>query len=239
VEQNKEIEVAFFDGLDEAYNVFSDQANDKIITTVIELLQPQANAMGADLGCGSGIFSTLLRQSGVRCVGLDLSFKLLQTGRQTTAAIPFVQGDVEALPFADNSLDFVMLSCLVHHLPNVEQCAKEVFRVLKPQGRFVAFDPNRLNPFMYLYRDKSSPFYSSKGVTPNERPIIPAQVRTIFKKAGLETQTKMVSGLAYRYVASSAARMILPIYNAIDHLCFIPPFMSPFRAFAFTYGSKP
>jgi SAM-dependent methyltransferase len=51
----------------------------------------------------------------------------------------------------------------VHRLLDPARCASEVFRVLKPDGSFVAFDPNRLNPFMYLYRDRSSPFYSSVG----------------------------------------------------------------------------
>ncbi len=44
--------------------------------------------------------------------------------------------------------------------------------MLRPGGRFVAFDPNRMNPFMWLYRDRASPFYSSVGVTENERPVL-------------------------------------------------------------------
>ena len=44
--------------------------------------------------------------------------------------------------------------------------------MLRPGGRFVAFDPNRMNPFMCLYRDRSSPFYSPVGVTENERPVL-------------------------------------------------------------------
>jgi SAM-dependent methyltransferase len=40
----------------------------------------------------------------------------------------------------------------VHPLPDPARCGSEVFRVLKPGGSFVAFDPNRLNPLMYLYR---------------------------------------------------------------------------------------
>jgi hypothetical protein len=45
-----------------------------------------------------------------------------------------------------------------------------------------AFDPNRMNPFMWLYRDRSSPFYSSIGVTENERLVLGWQVREIFRK---------------------------------------------------------
>jgi ubiquinone/menaquinone biosynthesis C-methylase UbiE len=241
VQQDKQKEVAFFDNLasSQEYNVFTDEANNKIIHTLETLLALAPGARLLDLGCGSGIFTQLLQARGYDCVGLDLSQKLLQLGKQETPAIHYVQADVEALPFASGSVDFVILSCLVHHLPNPQRCAEEVFRVLKPNGKFVAFDPNRLNPFMYLYRDRTSPFYSSKGVTENERPVIPTQVRNIFERVGLKANSHFVDGLAFRYVASSTAKGFLPIYNFFDRTFFKAAFLRMFRAFVFTYGMKP
>jgi hypothetical protein len=132
-----------------------------------------------------------------------------------------------------------LLSGLVHHLPDAGQCAAEVARVLKPKGRFVAFDPNRANPFMYLYRDRSSPFYSSVGVTANERPIRAREAAETFRAAGLEVCTDYLSGLSYRYIASPIARVALPIYNLIDNWMFRPGFMKPHSAFVLTHGVKP
>lgn len=241
MQQDKQKEVAFFDNLasSQEYNVFTDEANNKIIHTLETLLALEPGARLLDLGCGSGIFTQLLQARGYDCIGLDLSQKLLQLGKQETPAIHYVQADVEALPFASSSVDFVILSCLVHHLPNPQRCAEEVFRILKPSGKFVAFDPNRLNPFMYLYRDRSSPFYSSKGVTENERPVIPMQVRSIFEKVGLKANSHFVDGLAFRYVASSAAKGLLPLYNFFDRTFFKAAILRLFRAFVFTYGMKP
>lgn len=241
MQQDKQKEVAFFDNLasSQEYNVFTDEANNKIIHTLETLLALEPGARLLDLGCGSGIFTQLLQARGYDCVGLDLSQKLLQLGKHETPAISYVQADVEALPFASASVDFVILSCLVHHLPNPQRCAEEVFRVLKPSGKFVAFDPNRLNPFMYLYRDRSSPFYSSKGVTENERPIIPKEVRSIFERVGLKAHSHFVDGLAFRYVASSTAKGLLPFYNFFDRTFFKAAFLHMFRAFVFTYGMKP
>ena len=149
-----------------------------------------------------------------------------------------LEGDVEHLPFPTASLNGVLLSGIVHHLPDPSACAAEVYRVLRPGGRFVAFDPNRLNPFRWLYRDRNSPFYSSVGVTPNERPVLAHSIAATFRAAGFSVQTDYLSNLRYRYVASSRVRWLLPVYNAIDAALFAPPFMRPLRSFVLTSGEK-
>ena len=58
---------------------------------------------------------------------------------------------------------------------------------------------------MWLYRDPASPFYSSLGVTVNERPVLARQVAAVFERAGFEVSSHYLSGLAYRYVASARA----------------------------------
>jgi hypothetical protein len=95
-----------------------------------------------------------------------------------------------------------------------------VFRVLPSGGRFVAFDPNRMILFMYLYRT-SSPFYSNVGVTEKERPVLAHRVADdVFKAAGFTVGTDYLSGLSYRYVASKRVSVFLPIYDAIDRIVF-------------------
>src|SRR5262249_24122713 len=141
-------------------------------------------------------------------------------------------------PFPPESFDGILLGGIVHHLPDSGKCAAEVYRVLKPGGRFVAFDPNRRNPFMWLYRTKSSPFYSSKGVTENEQPVLAEQMAGAFAAAGLQTHTSYLSGLSYRYVASSLARFGLPVYNFLDSFVFRPGIMRQFSPFVFTFGNK-
>jgi len=96
-----------------------------------------------------------------------------------------------------------------------------------------------MNPFMYLYRDRSSPFYSSVGVTENERPVLAQQIAATFRQAGFSVGTDYLSDLSYRYVASSRLRWLLPAYNALDRALFAPGFMKPLRSFVLTYGEKP
>jgi ubiquinone/menaquinone biosynthesis C-methylase UbiE len=239
--QNKESEIAFFDshGAAAAYDVFTPQSNERLINAFVRLSGLQPGARVVDLGCGSGVFTNLLRQRRYRCSGVDLSANLIAIARSKFADIEFVEGDIERLPFADASFDGVLLSGVLHHLPEPSTCAAEVFRILRPGGKFVAFDPNRMNPFMYLYRDRSSPFYSSVGVTENERPVLAHEIAATFRSLGFRVGTEFLSGLNYRYIASGAVRWLLPLYNAVDSHLFSPSFMQRFRAFVLSFGAKP
>ena len=239
--QDKLREVAFFEEYAESgdeYNVFTDKSNERLLDACIQLAGFPPGARIADLGCGSGIFTSLLKAKGFSPIGIDLSPALIARARGRHPEIEFMAGDVEALPFEGETFDGVLLSGIVHHLPDPSRCAREVRRILKANAAFAAFDPNRLNPFMYLYRDRSSPFYSSKGVTENERPVLPSEVRRVFDEAGFDVSSDYLSGLRYRYVASPAARVILPAYNVADTLLsWLRPLRS-FYAFVLTKGVK-
>lgn len=205
---------------------------------MLRLLGLSRGARVADLGCGSGVFTNLLQLAGCSCIGLDISPKLILLGHQKYPGLELIEGDAENLPFDSESLDGVLLSWLVHHFPDPRRLATECRRVLKRAGRFVAFDPNRMNPFMWLYRDRASPFYSPIGVTENERPVLAWQVAAVFRNEGFRVKTEYLAGLSYRYVASQRARLLLPIYNAIDSAVFRLPFMAAMRPFVLTSGEK-
>jgi ubiquinone/menaquinone biosynthesis C-methylase UbiE len=238
--QDKQKEIAFFDGhaAVDAYDVFTPATNERLITTCVRLAGFKKGARVADLGCGSGVFTNLLRQQGFDAVGLDISPRLIALGRSRYPDVEFFEGDVENLPFPDESLDGILLSGLVHHLPDPSRCASEAYRVLRKNGSFVAFDPNRMNPFMYLYRDRSSPLYSSVGVTENERPVLAHQVASIFRDCGFKVGADYIADLNYRYLASSRLRWLLPVYNTLDRALFAPDFLKRLRPFVLTFGEK-
>jgi len=238
--QNKGNEVAFFDrhAAAQDYDAFTPASNQRLIDAFARLTGLPRGARIVDLGCGSGVFSALLHRAGYKTTGADLSPALIERARANNPEISFEIADVENLPFESESFDGVLLSSIVHHLPDPSACASEVFRVLVKGGRFMAFDPNRMNPFMYLYRDPSSPFYSSVGVTENERPILADKTAGVFRRAGFAVETDYLSGLSYQYVASGIARHLLPIYNEIDKRVFSPSMLKRFRAFVLTSGKK-
>ena len=238
--QDKQEEITFFDShaAVDGYDVFTPESNLRLVTACMRLARLKPGARVADLGCGSGVFTDLLGKQGYHAVGLDLSPKLIALARTKYSGVEFLEGDVEHLPFPDESLDGILLSGLVHHLPDPSRCASEVYRVLNRGGSFAAFDPNRMNPFRYIYRDHSSPFYSSVGVTANERPVLARQVAETFRLSGFEVGTDYLSDVSYRYIASTRLRWVLPVYNALDRVLFAPGFMKPFRSFVLTHGEK-
>ena len=52
----------------------------------------------------------------------------------------FAVGDVEDLPYEDNSFDIITCSHSFHHYPNKEKAVSEMYRFLKPEGRLMIID---------------------------------------------------------------------------------------------------
>ncbi|MHC1747688.1 MAG: class I SAM-dependent methyltransferase [Cellulosilyticaceae bacterium] len=58
-----------------------------------------------------------------------------------------IQGDAEQLPYKDNSFDVVMCTESFHHYPQPLGALQEIYRVLKPQGKFLLCDTWIVSPF--------------------------------------------------------------------------------------------
>src|SRR5262249_30735620 len=173
--QDKEKEIAFFDrhAAADDYDVFTPQSSARLVDAFVKLTGLPRAAGVLDLVSGSVTIPAMLVRACFDCVGLAISTKLFRVGRRKHPQIEFVAGHIERLPFPAASFDGALLSGVVHHFPDPSPCAAETFRLLRPRGRFLAFDPNRMNPFMWLYRDRASPFSSSVAVTENQRPVLP------------------------------------------------------------------
>ncbi len=81
-----------------------------------ELLQRFAarcrdQGMICDLGCGPGHVARYIQEFNSFVIGLDLSLQTLIQARQRNPEIPFVQGDMLALPFASGRLGEIVAFC--------------------------------------------------------------------------------------------------------------------------------
>jgi ubiquinone/menaquinone biosynthesis C-methylase UbiE len=93
--------------------------------------------------CGQGDALKLLGRRLGNSVGLDVSHSMLKAAQLAHQGntFAFVQGDATRMPLAANSFDMVVMLGGVHHVPEREALFSEVFRVLKPDGRFVFREP--------------------------------------------------------------------------------------------------
>jgi SAM-dependent methyltransferase len=94
-----------------------------------------------DIGCGSGTTGATLAYQGARYIGLDHSpnaaSRALRNLRSVGADGFTVQGNAEALPIRDNSIDVVYSNGVLHHTPNFSAAMDEAYRVLKPDGQAI------------------------------------------------------------------------------------------------------
>jgi ubiquinone/menaquinone biosynthesis C-methylase UbiE len=111
-----------------------------------------------DLGCGAGqlVMDMARKAPDIHVTGIDLSENLLGDARQSAQKagleerVDFRLGNVEQIPFPDESLDLVISTASLHHWTNPLKVLNEIHRVLKPGGAYYIFD---------LRRDMALPFY--------------------------------------------------------------------------------
>ena len=193
-----------------------------------------------DVGCGSGNSRQLYVEHCRRYVALDLSLEAVRTAAARFPDSSWLKADACRLPFPDEHFDVVAFSSVLHHIPDFVPALREARRVLRPAGRIFAFDPNLYHPAMALFRHPGSPLYLSQGVSPNERPLRPGQLRTAFAAAGLTLLDQHCqSGISYRSVAPPAIRAFLALYNFGDLLWQRLGLGHYFGTFVITAGEKP
>ena len=101
-----------------------------------------------DLGCGTGRSTIHAARKGAFVVGFDISRKMLDECKRKVnpsllSQVCYVLGDAENLPFVDSCFDAVTCCAVLHHLPRIDECAKECSRVLQSEGKiFFAEEEN-------------------------------------------------------------------------------------------------
>lgn len=90
-----------------------------------------------DVGCGAGMAAALSAGRGATVSGIDAAEALLEIARDRTPAGDFRQGDIEALPFADDAFDLVTGFNSFQYAGDAAQALREAGRVTRPGGMIV------------------------------------------------------------------------------------------------------
>jgi ubiquinone/menaquinone biosynthesis C-methylase UbiE len=93
-----------------------------------------------DVGCGYGNWLRYFVELGAnpaKCMGVDLSHQRIDVARYKNPAIPYLQQNIDKLPFPDEHFDLVMQSFVFSSILDAQirvSCASEMGRVLKKGG---------------------------------------------------------------------------------------------------------
>lgn len=200
-----------------------------------------------DVGCGTGVFLSLIKQSNCSITGIDISQNAIDIARQDLPGGVFEQGEMEHLPFADSTFDLVTGNNCFQFTNDPFKAMKEAFRVLKLKGKLIISlwgNPYECESFSYFrvfnsfanqQDDFSIPFNLSA----------PEKVESLLMEAGFEVQ-KRAKVVCARYYPDlqTALKGILssgPAKLAINHSSYedvsakVAESISPFRQPAGSY----
>lgn len=100
-----------------------------------------------DVGCGTGyiIRQVAKASQNSELYGLDIAQELLDhasiLATSENSNITFLKGSIYDIPFPDNYFDLVTGQFVLLNIDSPEVTIKEIFRVLKPTGKFVSIEP--------------------------------------------------------------------------------------------------
>jgi demethylmenaquinone methyltransferase/2-methoxy-6-polyprenyl-1,4-benzoquinol methylase len=114
-----------------------------------------------DAACGTGDLAILAAKQGANVTGLDFSEQMLVRARRKAPELEWLEGDLLALPFPDDSFDAATVGFGIRNVADLQRGIDELRRVLKPGGRLAILEITRprgpLRLFYSLWFDRIVP----------------------------------------------------------------------------------
>lgn len=176
-----------------------------------------------DIATGTGDLAIQLADSTTaKITGFDLSAGMLKIGKNKieekglSNRIEMIQGDAESMPFADESFDCATVAFGVRNFENLENGLNEIYRVLKPGGKFVILEFSQPQSFpmkqLYSFYSKNILPRIGKRISrdehaytylPESASVFPSgeKMKNILKKSNFSkiTDKKLTFGIASIY----------------------------------------
>lgn len=110
-----------------------------------------------ELGCGIGDFSRFILEKYplLNFTGCDISAECVKNASERFSSYKNARFEIESatsLPYSQCSFDVIVGNAVLHHLP-LREALQQCFKVLKPGGIILFFEPNMMNPQVAVERN--------------------------------------------------------------------------------------
>lgn len=158
-----------------------------------------------DAACGTGDLALAAAKAGATVTGLDFSERMLERARRKAPELEWVQGDLLALPFPDESFDAATVGFGVRNVADLPTAVAELRRVLRTGGRLGILEITRprgpLRVFYSLWFDRIVPVLGKLLPGGEAYTYLPASVRRFPGPDDLAAQLVGFTDVHYRLFA--------------------------------------
>ena len=155
--------------MEEIKNIFNeiskyyDKTNDLISFGLHTLVKKMAIAelniaprsMVLDVCCGTGDFTKIIGEQvpNAKVIGIDIAENMLRLAKKKNRFGVFLRMDATNVTFKKFEFAYVISAFGLRNIPNRRQAIAEIYRILKPEGKFMHLD--------FGYHNKLSKFFDS------------------------------------------------------------------------------
>jgi len=175
---------AFFDEVASDWDTmriaYYDEGVIDLMATAVELGRSMTVA---DIGAGTGFVAAGVAPRVARVIAVDSSPEMLAIARHNLATlnidnVELVEGDIEALPLADDSVDAAFANMVLHHAQNPAAMLAEMARIVRPGGTVAICDEVE-HPYQWMRTEHADVWLGFSE----------PQIQAFFASAGLDSPT--------------------------------------------------
>lgn len=135
---NAEVQGQLWSARARAWSELLEQPFAPVYSSAFDAAQVAAGTKLVDVGCGAGLALRMAQERGADISGIDAAPQLVDIARSRCPEADIQVGELEDLPFVENSFDVVTGFNSFQYAANRIHALQEAQRVMKPGGRLVA-----------------------------------------------------------------------------------------------------